>query len=601
MAERFQVDLRGIIELASNHMYTSSNVVVRELIQNAVDAITARRTLEPAHVGGVRLELTKPGDGMPTLCVSDDGIGLTRDEVEMFLSTVGGSSKRTEEDAEKVAEEGGFLGRFGIGLLSCFMVSDEIVVVTRSARAKDSPAIEWRGRADGSYTIRETPASALSQGTSVFLTSKPSEDWFFEHDHLVEQAKKYAEMLPVRIAFTRGGEEVAINRAAAPWDMGVEDGVALDDYCQGTLGFRPLDAFPVETPDGSVKGLVFIRADKTTGWYGGHQIYARGMHVSEHSQGLVPEWARFTSCVLNASGLRLTASRESLHRDAALEKAQEHLAGTIRKRFAHLLRHDRAKFAAIMLVHDSDIRGLAVKDPEFLELIIDLLEFETTLGAIRFGEFRREHETLLVARTAEQYRRIAPIAARVGLRVFNGGYTYHEELLSRGVQRHPELVLRAFDSSDLLDGMDTPADAEAYRGLAEAGSEALRESECEVVIREFEPASTPAFFALGATQEFHRELDQTKSRASQVWNEILDAMAPRSPELAPTRLCLNARSPVVRRLANAADADLARIAVQVLYAQALMAGHYPLTSREMGLLSSGMEQLLARISDGHRP
>lgn len=123
MAERsFQVDLRGVVDLLSRHLYASPRVYLRELLQNAVDAITARGD----GPGRVTVET-----GGGTLRVSDDGIGLTADEVHTLLATIGRSSKRDELGFARHD----FLGQFGIGLLSAFLVADEIDVVTRATRS----------------------------------------------------------------------------------------------------------------------------------------------------------------------------------------------------------------------------------------------------------------------------------------------------------------------------------------------------------------------------------------------------------------------------------------------------------------------------------
>ncbi|TGA81909.1 ATP-binding protein, partial [Streptomyces palmae] len=155
----FQVDLRGLVDLLSHHLYSSPRVYLRELLQNAVDALTARHGVEPAAPAdafGIRLY----ADGS-LVRVEDDGVGLTEADVHTFLATIGRSSKRATADpaAEpirgwgRLAEErGDFIGQFGIGLLSCFLVADEIHVLSRSARTPDAPAVEWRGRGDGSYT-----------------------------------------------------------------------------------------------------------------------------------------------------------------------------------------------------------------------------------------------------------------------------------------------------------------------------------------------------------------------------------------------------------------------------------------------------------------
>jgi len=124
----FQVDLRGIVDLLSHHLYSSPRVFVRELLQNAVDAITARRTVDPGSPAVVRI-LADGG----RVQVRDSGIGLTEDEVHRFLATIGRSSKRgvLGGGAESVLElgRGDFLGRFGIGLLACFVVAERGKVV----------------------------------------------------------------------------------------------------------------------------------------------------------------------------------------------------------------------------------------------------------------------------------------------------------------------------------------------------------------------------------------------------------------------------------------------------------------------------------------
>src|SRR5262245_50998025 len=105
----FQVDLRGLVDLLSQHLYSSPRVYIRELLQNAVDATTARRQLDPGASGAIKITLTANG-----ISVADSGIGLTEAEAHQFLATIGNSSKR--DDLEGARRE--FLGQFGIGLLA---------------------------------------------------------------------------------------------------------------------------------------------------------------------------------------------------------------------------------------------------------------------------------------------------------------------------------------------------------------------------------------------------------------------------------------------------------------------------------------------------
>ena len=193
---------------------------MRELLQNAVDAIVARRKFEPGHEGTVLLEVMPAGKkaqpagkniAPPTLLVQDDGIGLTESEVHEFLATIGQSSKREALNRDD------FIGQFGIGLLSGFVVSEEIVVVTRSAKP-GSPTVEWRGRSDGTYRIRTIDVDS-APGTQVYLRAKEGSEEYFSPEYVTETAAHFGCFLPMPITVTAGKEKWKINKTP-PWGGG---------------------------------------------------------------------------------------------------------------------------------------------------------------------------------------------------------------------------------------------------------------------------------------------------------------------------------------------------------------------------------------------
>jgi len=153
----FQVNLAGLIDLLSNHLYSNPGVFIREVLQNAADAITARKRL--GHQFSPRIHVETYSNH--TISIQDNGIGLTREEMIKFLASIGSTSKKDELDG---ADD--FIGQFGVGLLSCFIVSDEIVLLTRSAL--DGESLEWRGRPDGTYQIRKLDHE-VPIGSTVYL------------------------------------------------------------------------------------------------------------------------------------------------------------------------------------------------------------------------------------------------------------------------------------------------------------------------------------------------------------------------------------------------------------------------------------------------
>jgi molecular chaperone HtpG len=322
---RFKVDLRGLVDLLSHHLYSSPRVYVRELMQNAVDALTARRALDaaaPARVVLVPADVAADG----RLHCLDTGIGLTADEVERFLATIGSSSKRDDFGFARTD----FLGQFGIGLLSCFLVSDEITVFSRSARG--GGAVLWRGSSDGSYRMEQlddaAAAAAVAQlplpgwpgdeaGTWVALRPRPGlQDWT-GRVQVEALAAEYGRMLPwqVEVVTDRDGDAFGTRRVSAtsrPWDApgGV---VAAREELEGLAGVRALAVLPVTVPEAGLTGaaLVLDQPSAPTARQA-HRVYAKGMLVGAGIEGVLPDWAFFVRCVVDADNLRLTASREAL-------------------------------------------------------------------------------------------------------------------------------------------------------------------------------------------------------------------------------------------------------------------------------------------------
>ncbi|MEV8023931.1 ATP-binding protein [Microbacterium sp. NPDC080220] len=206
-AHQFQVDLRGVIDLLSRHIYSSPRVFLRELLQNAVDAIAARRALDG---GGGRIRITPVSAASDEFVLRDDGIGLTEAEVADLLATVGRSSKRDIFDLPR----GDFLGQFGIGMLSCFMVCDTIVIRSRSAAR--GGAVEWTGHADGTFTVSPY-AGDLPVGTSVHLTPRADTRSLLETSTVLDLAETFGRYLPHTVVVDLpGGGETTVTGGRGP-------------------------------------------------------------------------------------------------------------------------------------------------------------------------------------------------------------------------------------------------------------------------------------------------------------------------------------------------------------------------------------------------
>jgi molecular chaperone HtpG len=607
-ARAFQVDLHGVVDLLARHLYSGPRVYVRELLQNGVDAITARRALDPACPATVRLRPLADG----SLLVVDSGIGLTRAEAEELLATVGRSSKR---DLDLGLGRQEFLGQFGIGLLSAFMVADEIELVSRSARDPQAPAVRWRGHADGSYDLTELPDAGLPVGSTVRLRPRRDMEHWLAGETVAALAAEFGSLLPVDVAVevplgsAPAGPDVlpadgaprpghAWRRVSAPelpWARGYPDEAAraraLAQHCEQTFGFTPLAHVDLEVPLAGVSGVAYVLpAAVPPGGGGSHRVYLKRMLLGPRVEGLLPEWAFFVRCVIDASGLRPTASREQLYTDEVLLATQEALAGAVRSWTLRTLESSTTLAQQFVATHHLAVRSLALTDDTMLDLAARILPYETTDGTLTLAEVAQEHGRVVYAPTLEDYKRIAPVARAQGVAVVNAGYVYDADLLARLAQRSPGEVrpLGAGDIAQVLSPL-TPERELATLDAVRAGGDVLRPLDTDVVVRTFEPAELPAVLLHDRDGDHQRDLRTAMADADDVWSDVLAGFA---EPAAARQLVLNDASPLVRELLAAPPGEVFAAGLRSLYVSALLLAGEPLRARESELMTTSMAVLL---------
>ena len=533
----FHVDLRGVVDLLSHHLYSGPRVYLRELLQNSLDAVTARTQDDPQAPRRVRIV---PADLSPDGClhVDDSGIGLDEDGIRAVLATIGASTKR---DALGLARES-FLGQFGIGLLSCFLVTDEIRVTTR--RAGTDETWLWVGRDDGTYSVALSPQPRAEPGTDVALRPRGSAADLLSAEVVERLASSYASYLPVDLVVeTAGGPVIAAGRRF-PWEGGGRD--AALSLGEVVVGARPLDVVDLSDPVSGVRGQAFV-LPHPTGTRGGHRLYAKRMLVGESVPDVLPDWAFFVRAVLDTERLALTASRESLADGDELAQTRARLGDQLKRWLLRMARTDRARAQEFFGVHH--------------------------LG------------------------QVAAIARAEDIAVLNAGYAYDRTILERWVARtdgleavrlEPEHLAGRFSDPD-------PDEAAAFAPLLDVARQVLGRSEVRPVVRSFRPATMHAVLLVG--RDAHRERDRRDVAAAvdDPWSAALAEIA--EPD-AVARFVLNAEHHAVRRLADCGDAELQRVALEALYAHALLAGRHPLTPFDSALVARALPALIDRAVDG---
>lgn len=571
----FQVNLKGMISLLSEHIYSNPSTFVRELLQNGIDAITAFRTLDETFEGCLEAELREDG----ALRFTDNGIGLTENDIHQVLTVIGESSKR---DSLSSAD---FIGRFGIGLLSCFVVSNDIIFETRSAMNKE--VIRWCGKADGTYEIVNIQDNRPI-GTTVIL--KPKKEWkhLFEYETFKRNLTLYGSSLPYPIFLIQGDKRVQINDACPIWLDPDASKADLLSFGRKVFQASFLDAFQVQTEAGKITGTIFILPFKTQ--FSGkltHKIYLKRMLLSEEDCNLLPSWAFFVKCILNVETLSSTASRESLVNNDELRKASAEIGIAIKNYLKGLIHSNPDLFAKILDIHYLHIKAIAAEDNEMLSLFIDTLPFETNKGIRNFKSIRNNSSQVYYTPVLDDFKQIRRIASSQGMLVINAAYTFDETLLKKATRQF-DFKLEKITPSYILDSFKNVSysDHPTYLDFEGRCNELLKPMGCVCKLKYFTPIDTPVIYV--ASEKI--TLENSKS-ANNPLNAVLGAFKPKVEKTVPT-LCMNANNELIQTLTEIKDVVVFESIVHILYIQSLLLGKYPVNDEGMNLFNASLYRLI---------
>ena len=602
MSDRFQVDLAGMVDLLSRHLYSGPQVYLRELIQNAVDAVTARRVGDPDAPATIRIRVISDGGNVESshaltvLEIVDSGIGLTADEATELLATIGRSSKRDPELGMGRTE---FIGQFGIGLLAAFMVAERIEVQSRSAQP-DAVPIAWVGHADGTFDVSEVTDREVPVGTIVRLTARQGLEHWLSGETVLGLAREYGSLLPFDLAVQVpvAGERPIwrrITEPELPWQVEHQSSSdrnrALAAYCEKTFGFTPLGHIDLNLPLAGVTGVAFVLPQAVSPGSGQHRVYMKRMLLGPRVDRVLPEWAFFVRAVIDSDTLSPTASREQLHDDEILMTVRDAL-GTQLKAWATSTLRESTPFArAVIETHHLALRALAVTDLDMLDLVTEVLPFETTDGPLMLAQAAADGE-IVYTTTTEAYRRVATVARAQGLVVVNAGYVYDADIMAQLGKRRGWKV-RELESSDLVQVLGVPGISREMEvaGQVAHARDLLESDDCDVIVRTFSPSSVPAILLRDSEGEHRRDLNRERDAAPDLWSGLLDSFAEDTASRTRT-LVLNDDAPVARKLLAAPRGEVFEAGLRSLYLSAVMLAGEGLRASESAALGDALGVLL---------
>jgi molecular chaperone HtpG len=420
------VSVENIFPLIKKFLYSDHEIFLRELISNATDATLKLKHL--TNIGEAKIEYGNPfieikidKEGKK-LHITDQGVGMTKDEVEKYINQIAfsGAEEFIEKYKDKKGEDAGIIGHFGLGFYSAFMVADNVEIITKSY--KDEPAAHWSCDGSPNYTLVE--GTKTDRGTEIILHISEEEVAFLEDAKITELLTKYNKFMPIPIKFGMKTETLPkpedakeedaaptkevdniINNPSPAWTKQPSE-LKDEDYS----GFyRELYPMQFEEPlfnihlnvdyPFNLTGILYfpkmnkdmqIQKDKI-------QLYQNQVFVTDNVEGIVPEFLTMLRGVIDSPDIPLNVSRSYLQADGAVKKISSYITRKVGDKLKSLFNDNREEFNAkwddIKIVIEY---GMLTED-KFFDKAQDFMLYPTVDG--NYHTFAELKEKLAAAQT----------------------------------------------------------------------------------------------------------------------------------------------------------------------------------------------------------
>lgn len=391
----FQAEVGRILDIVAHSLYSQKEVFLRELISNASDACDKLRyeaLTRPELIEGdadFRIAIA-PDSKAKTLTVSDNGIGMSRDDLIEQLGTIAKSGTQAFlQAAEAQKEKGGevtLIGQFGVGFYAAFMVADRVEVVSK--RAGEAQAVRWTSDGTGEFAVE--PAERAERGTDVIVHLKKAEKEFLEPQRLEHIVRTYSDHIgvPVVLDPEKDGEEKTLNAASALWTRDKKDitdeqykefyhhvahafdepWLTLHNRVEGVLSYTNLLFVP------SVQPFDLFHPERK-----GHvKLYVKRVFITDDTEALLPPWLRFVRGIVDSEDLDLNVSREVLQLNPAVQKIRSGLTKKLLGELEKRAKKQDGGYDAFWETFGAVLKEGLYEDPEYRERILGLVRFKST-------------------------------------------------------------------------------------------------------------------------------------------------------------------------------------------------------------------------------
>ena len=440
------IHTENIFPIIKKSLYTDHEIFLRELISNSVDAINKLKMV--SYSGEIDGELPEPVIEIAidkennTLSVTDNGIGMTAEEVKKYINQVAFSS--AEEFIEKYQKSADqqIIGHFGLGFYSSFMVAQKVEIDTLSHRS-GSQAVHWS--CDGSPAFQLEESERTNKGTTVTLTLQDEEKEYLEAARIKQLVTTYCDFMPVAIKLD--GE--VINKQKALWKQSPQN-LTDEDYLEFYRYLYPFQEDPLlwvhlntDYPF-VLNGILYfpkLKPDVDVS-KGQIKLFCNQVFVSDHCEEIIPDFLMPLRGVIDSIDIPLNVSRSALTNDRTVRRIADYISKKIAERLKSLYKEDRAEYIRCWEDVGTFVKFGSLKNDKFKKQVEDIIVFRSTNGDT-VTEEKPAEEPKVEVQTSEgdAWEDVASGDSKTN------AYTTLSEYLERNKENHENRVFYASDAS----------------------------------------------------------------------------------------------------------------------------------------------------------
>ena len=396
-----KISSENMMPIIKKWLYSDKDIFLREIVANGVDAITKHKKLVEmgeAEKDDKAYKITVTVDEKAkTLTVEDNGIGMTAEEVEKYITQIAFSGANDFLEKYEKASGDGIIGHFGLGFYSAYMVSDNVEIYTKSY--KNEPAVKWESDGNSTYNISETDKS--ERGTKIVMHVSKDEKEFLKEATIRELLRKYCSFMPFEIYLNPKGDDKdkAINNTTPlylkdPKECTEEE--YKNFYRDTFMDFNePLFwiHLNMEYPF-RLKGILYfpqIKKQQVQLEKGQVKLYCNQVFIADNIKEVIPEFLMLLNGVIDCPDIPLNVSRSFLQNDKQVQKISKHITKKVADKLNSLFNNDKERFENCWKDIATFIKFGCIKEEDFYNKVEKLIIFKNLQGEYKsvseyFGE-----------------------------------------------------------------------------------------------------------------------------------------------------------------------------------------------------------------------